>query len=148
MVTVAFPYDGGRFGGSNVSSLLLAQTLRARGYGVHIVTHGEGRTRDEAEAIDLPVHTLPPLSERPAYAQRERFRPSHLVWLPQCMRLLRRLGVDIVHTNDLAMLRLWAVPARASSAGLVAHWRSVYAKSWSVDLGLKLADAVVAVSRL
>src|SRR5262249_19241643 len=83
---IAFPYDGERFGGSNVSSLLLAQALRARGHAVHVITHGEGHTNLEASAMGLSVHVMPRLSATSAYARPDGFSLSSLYWLPCCMR--------------------------------------------------------------
>jgi glycosyltransferase involved in cell wall biosynthesis len=146
LATIAFPYDGKRFGGSNVSSLILASTLHEHGHTVHVLSHGDGRVRTEAEALGLTVHHLPPLSSVPSYSRPDRFRLSHMLPFRSRSRVLRELGVDILHTNDLAMLRAWALPARLSGASLLAHWRSAYSKSWSVDAALAVADAVVAVS--
>jgi glycosyltransferase involved in cell wall biosynthesis len=144
---IAFPYDASRFGGSNVSSLTLAKALRERGHAIHVLTHGDGRVSVEAEALGLMVHRLPPLSQTSSYARPDRFRLAHMFTFGACGQVLRRLGVDIVHTNDLAMLRAWALPARLAGAALVAHWRSAYSKSWSVDAALTQARAIVAVSR-
>jgi glycosyltransferase involved in cell wall biosynthesis len=60
---------------------------------------------------------------------------------------IRRLRLDIVHVNDLGMLRTWALPALLARRPLVAHWRTALPPSRSVGLALRSAAAVVAISQ-
>jgi len=146
-LTIGFPYVADRFGGSTASSLVLAQALQTAGHGIHILTHGEGgRVTDEASTLGLSVTRLPPLSGIPGYARPDRFRLEQLGAFTPGRRAIDQLGLDIVHTNDLTMLRAWAMPALAGRAALVAHWRSNFRESWSVKAALKAADRVIAVS--
>lgn len=146
-LTIGFPYVADRFGGSTASSLVLARALQAAGHKVHILTHGEGgRVTDEASTLGLSVTRLPPLSGIPGYARPDRFRLEQLGAFAAARRAIERLDLDIVHTNDLTMLRAWAMPALAGRAALVAHWRSNFRESWSVKAALKAADRVIAVS--
>ncbi|MGN6516243.1 MAG: glycosyltransferase family 4 protein [Rhizomicrobium sp.] len=147
-LTIGFPYAADRFGGSTVSSLVLAQALQAAGHRIHILVHGGGgRIADEAASFGLPVMHLPALTGAPGYARPDRFRIEQFRALPASRAAIGQLGLDIVHTNDIAMLRGWSVPVLASSAALVAHWRSNYRESWSVKAALRVARAVIAVSR-
>jgi glycosyltransferase involved in cell wall biosynthesis len=147
-LAIGFPYVADRFGGSNASSLVLARALQDAGHRVHIVTHGEGgRVAEEAASLALPVTRLPPLSGGPGYARPDRFRPAQLAAFRAACRAIGELSLDIVHVNDLTMLRCWAAPALAGRAALVAHWRSNFRESWSVKAGLRAAAKVIAVSR-
>jgi len=146
-MSIGFPYAADRFGGSTASSLVLARALRDAGHNVHILTHGEGgRVADEASALGLAVTRLPALSDIPGYARPDRFRLEQLTAFRAARRVIDSLPLDIVHTNDLTMLRCWAVPAFAGRAALVAHWRSNFRDSWSVKAALGAADRVIAVS--
>lgn len=146
--TIGFPYVADRFGGSTASSLVLAQALKEAGHRVHILTHGDGgRVTDEACTLGLSVTRLSPLSAVPGYARPDRFRLDQLRMFGQARAAIARLGLDIVHTNDLTMLRGWAAPSLASSAALVAHWRSNFRESWSVKAALRIASHVIAVSQ-
>jgi glycosyltransferase involved in cell wall biosynthesis len=148
LLTIGFPYSADRFGGSNASSLVLAQALREAGHRAHILTHGgNGRIVEEALALSLPVTRLPALSVVPGYARPERFRLGQVMAFRACRAAIRELSLDIVHTNDATMLRTWAVPSLASSVPLVAHWRSNFRESWSVTAAFRVAAAVIAVSR-
>jgi glycosyltransferase involved in cell wall biosynthesis len=60
--------------------------------------------------------------------------------------VIGKLKLDIVHTNDLTMLRSWAAPCVTARAALVAHWRSNFRPSLSVKTGLRIASRVIAVS--
>ncbi len=145
-LAIGFPYVADRFGGSTVSSMILARSLADNGHRVHILAHGQGRLVDEASAKGfdvVPLPTLPSLSET---SRADRFQSDNLLAFGACSRAIRRLSLDIVHVNDLAMLRTWALPARSSRTKLVAHWRSNYRNSWSVNACLRLAHVVVAVS--
>lgn len=147
-LTIGFPYVADRFGGSTASSLILAQALKEAGHRVHILTHGEGgRVTDEALTLGLAVTRLPPLSRVPGYARPDRFRLEQLLAFRAARRAISGLGLDIVHTNDLTMLRSWAMPALSARTALVAHWRSNFRESWSVKAALQAAARIVAVSR-
>lgn len=146
--TIGFPYVADRFGGSTASSLVLAQALREAGHRVHILTHGTGgRVTEEAATLGLPVTRLPPLSERPSYSRPDRFRMEQLLAFRYARGAIARLGLDIVHANDITTLRSWAMPSLAGQAALIAHWRSNYRDSWSVKMGLRIAARVIAISR-
>src|SRR5512146_360086 len=126
-LTIGFPYAADRFGGSTVSSLILAQALQAAGHNIHILVHGGGgRVAEEAAALGLAVKHLPALTGAPGYARPDRFRFEQFRALPASRAAIGELHLDIVHTNDIAMLRGWSVPVLATSAALVAHWRSNY----------------------
>jgi glycosyltransferase involved in cell wall biosynthesis len=146
-LAVGFPYVADRFGGSNASSLVLARALQDAGHRVHVLTHGgSGRVAEEAQALSLPATCLPALSDLPGYAQPDRFRVEQLLAFRAARRAIEELSLDIVHTNDLTMLRVWAAPALSRRVALVAHWRSNFRESWSVKAGLRAAARVIAVS--
>src|SRR3954469_3747404 len=108
---IGFPYAGDRFGGSNVSSLTLAVALQDRGHSPIVLTHGDGQAADEARRRGLAVELLPALSSRAGYSRSDRARLEQVGALRAAYAAIRRLGLDIVHVNDLGMLRTWALPA-------------------------------------
>lgn len=145
---IGFPYVADRFGGSTASSLVLARALQAAGHQIHVLTHGQGgRVCEEAASLGLPVTALPWLSGEPGYARPDRFRMRQLMAFRAARAAIAGLELDIVHTNDLTMLRAWAAPCLASRTALVAHWRSNFHESLSVKAALRVAARVIAVSR-
>ncbi len=78
--------------------------------------------------------------------RKDGFRLGNLTSGPACINAIRKHGVSLVHVNDKRMLRTWSLPSRLTGRPLLTHWRSVYAPSFSVDLGLRLASWVVCVS--
>ena len=145
-LTIGFPYCADRFGGSNASSLVLARALDDAGFRIRILAHGEGRALDEAAKLGLETVRLPALSRVPGYARPDRFRLAQMFAFHNCRAAIGELRLDVIHTNDLGMLRTWAAPALSAGATLIAHWRSNFQKSWSVEAGLRVARAVIAVS--
>ncbi|HUO88495.1 MAG TPA: glycosyltransferase family 4 protein [Rhizomicrobium sp.] len=145
-LAIGFPFTADRFGGSNVSSFVLARALAAAGHRIRVIAHGEGRVLDEAKNVGFEVERLPALSAVPGYERPDRFRIEQMLAFSACRDAIRRLRLDIVHTNDLGMLRTWAFPALSLGTALVAHWRSNYQQSWSVDAGLGIARAIIAIS--
>ena len=143
---IGFPYAGDRFGGSNVSSLALANGLQDRGHSILVLTHGDGRAADGAYARRLTVDVLPPLSSKAGYSRSDRARLDQIGAFRESFRALRRHRLDILHVNDLGMLRTWALPALFARCTLVAHWRNALAPSRSVGLALRSAAAIVAIS--
>lgn len=147
LLTIGFPYAADRFGGSTASSLVLARALQEDGHRIHILVHGsEGAVTKEAAGLGLAVTHLPALAGTPGYARPDRFRIEQVFAFPASCSAIRDLGLDIVHTNDIAMLRSWSMPCFATSTALVAHWRSNFRDSWSVKTSLHVARAVIAVS--
>lgn len=146
--TIGFPYVADRFGGSTASSLVLARALQEAGHRVCILTHGTGgRVTEEADCLGLPVTRLPPLSDTPSYVRPDRFRLEQILAFRAACGAIAQLGLDIVHVNDITTLRSWAAPSLAGRAALVAHWRSNYCDSWSVNAALRIADRVIAISQ-
>jgi len=121
--------------------------LSDAGHDVHVLAHGTGRVTAEAEKLGLRVHLLPPLSDIPGYARPDRFRMEQVMAFRPCRKAIHALDLDIIHTNDLGMLRTWAAPAALSATTLIAHWRTNFRPSWSVETGLRLSRAVISVSR-
>jgi glycosyltransferase involved in cell wall biosynthesis len=146
--TIGFPYVADRFGGSTASSLVLAQALQDAGHRVHILTHGTGgRVTEEAAGLGLPVTRLPALSDTPSYERPDRFRLEQLLAFSVARGAIADLKLDIVHVNDITLLRSWAAPSMAGRAALIAHWRSNYRDSWSVKTALRVAARVIAISQ-
>lgn len=145
-IKVLFPYTGDRFGGSNMSSLVMACGLQDRGHEMVIATHGPGRAFDEAAQRGLTTVELRALSQHPGYSRPDRFRLDHLRALPGCVSFLRREKFDLVHTNDLSMLRTWALPALLTGTPLIAHWRAALPTGKSVQAAMLPARRVISVS--
>jgi glycosyltransferase involved in cell wall biosynthesis len=65
---------------------------------------------------------------------------------PSLARYIRRLGIDIVHTNDLRMHRTWGMAAKLAGARFVWYQRSAD-NSRRLALYSSLADRILTVSR-
>lgn len=144
---IGFPYAGDQYGGSSVSSLLLAGALRERGHDVRIIVHGEGRMTEAAETAGFKPHRLPSLSRVATDARAHRFQLDQTRAFSLARRTIGELDLQFVHVNDLAMLRTWAAPTRLSAAHMVKHWRSNYSRSLSVNAALLLADKLIVISK-
>jgi glycosyltransferase involved in cell wall biosynthesis len=143
---ILFPYAVDTRGGSVYSSFLLVEELTRRGRAAMPAFHGNGFARDLARQRGLQFIDLPALGSRAESSRKDGFRMGNLTSAPVCMDAIRKQEVQLVHVNDKRMLRTWSLPAKLTGMPLLAHWRSVYAPSWSVDLGLRLASRVVCVS--
>ncbi len=143
---ILFPYSGDTRGGSVHSSFLLIETLLGRSRPLKLAFHGDGFTRDLAKRKGFPFIDLPSLGSKPEIERKDGFRAGNLGALAACRRTVAETGASFVHVNDKRMLRTWCLPARVGRAALIAHWRSIYSPSWSVDLGLRLASRIVCVS--
>ena len=143
---ILFPYAVDTRGGSVYSSFLLIEELTRRGCPAIPAFHGDGFARDLARQRGLRFVDLPALGIKAEASRKDGFRLGNLTAAPACIKAIREHAVKLVHVNDKRMLRTWALPARLTGRPLLAHWRSVYAPSWSVDLGLRFASRVVCVS--
>jgi glycosyltransferase involved in cell wall biosynthesis len=146
-MSIGFPFVASRFGGSTVSALLLAEGLKELGHSVFILAHGTGPLIQAAEDARLSVVRLPLHSHETGELKPDRFRVGNLLGFRDCSGTIKRCMLDVVHVNDLAMLRTWILPTAASKARAVMHWRSNYRKSWSVDIGLRLCDLIISIAQ-
>jgi glycosyltransferase involved in cell wall biosynthesis len=143
---ILFPYAVDTRGGSVYSSFLLIEELRRRDRDVLLAFHGAGYARDLARRRGFTFVDLPPLGAIEEGKRKDGFRLGNITAAPVCLHAIRQHGISLVHVNDKRMLRTWALPTRAAGRPLLTHWRSVYAPSWSVDFGLRLASQIVSVS--
>ncbi|WP_443970805.1 glycosyltransferase family 4 protein [Sphingobium sp. CR28] len=145
-IKALFPFVGDQYGGSSISSLHLASALQKRGHEPVMVLHGEGRMADAVKAAGFVPILLRPLSRHATEAKADRLGINRFLPFLVCAKLIHSEKAHIVHVNDLNTLRIWPGPTRLSSAKFVAHWRSNYKKSVSVDLSLAMASHVIAIS--
>ncbi|MEO1678871.1 MAG: glycosyltransferase family 4 protein [Pseudomonadota bacterium] len=122
---VLFPYTGDSVGGSHVSSLLLAQGLRARGHDVTLGLHQAGGPLSDylLQAGETWI-SLPEISKPP------RMRAPWKQWLRRrraCARLdpfLRTAGFGIVHTHDMRNHQIWNAAVMRGAAKHIWHQRT------------------------
>jgi glycosyltransferase involved in cell wall biosynthesis len=145
--SICFPFDGAAFGGAVVSGMILAEELLKRGWKVAFAVHGSGRTLHKASESSVPVHRLPALGQKSEWERQDAFRLGNLALIPSCIRYLLARQPTLVHINDARMLRTWAIPAVLVRRPVVVHWRSIYHNSVSVNVGLRAASRIIAISR-
>ena len=145
LTKVCFPYAASAIGGSYLSSLLLIQNLRSRGYEPVIVLHEMGPFTDLLDESGVGYKHLP---IRPGYVPR-RFTGG----LNDMYRAFRPVSdyiagnrIALVHTQDVLSLYLWSVPSWHQGVPLLAHWRSNYHHRPPLWLSLALAKKLVCVS--
>jgi glycosyltransferase involved in cell wall biosynthesis len=143
-VSICFPFRGTVVGGSHLSSLLLVQELRARGADPLVTLHAEGALSRLLDQRSIPWE----LVELPAGA----WDPSRLVQaraLPATLASLRayltKRDVDVIHTNDGRMHRLWGTASRLSNVRWVLHHRTRALTSMMAVLA-RTSDALLTIS--
>jgi glycosyltransferase involved in cell wall biosynthesis len=141
---VCFPFIGHVVGGSHLSSLLLIEGLRASGSEVVVAVHREGPltrllTDRKIPWLHVPVADGAWSTDIRVHAKGVRGS------LPDARSLLRQHGVDLVHTNDGRIHRLWGLAAKASRLRWVWHHRTPF-MSRPMSFLAQRADAVLTVS--
>lgn len=125
-ITVCFPFAGDSLGGSHISTLGLLRKLDPTQFRIIIITEildGKiARFFDEFERIQDPA---PP---KQSFAPGKPFGPLKFARtftgvLPR-RSLLRKLGADIVHTNDGRTHAAWGLATRLAGIHLVWHHRA------------------------
>ncbi|MEP7350085.1 MAG: glycosyltransferase family 4 protein [Sphingorhabdus sp.] len=140
-LTICFPLAGDSVGGSHVSLLgLLGQLDPSKFQIIIILEVPDGRI---AKMFEDYTRMADPVAARQLFAPGERFGLAKFARtfagiLPRA-RFLRKLGADIVHTNDGRTHASWAIPARLGGAKLVWHHRGDPGA-----LGLRLAAPLLA----
>ena len=141
---VCFPFRGGTVAGSHLSTLLLAEGLENCGVHVLLTVHTEGLLTDELARRGLRWEVVPAAgsswSNGPVAQSLTIARDS-----PRLARFLRQRRVDVVHTNDSRMHRLWGVAAHLARCRHVWHQRSL-GLSRSMTMLARRADEVIVIS--
>jgi glycosyltransferase involved in cell wall biosynthesis len=114
---------------------------------VRVAFHGDGYARRLGESRGFPLVDLPPIGTRPEQQRKDGFRLGNGTSFALCRRVIRQHAASFVHVNDKRMIRTWGLPAGLTRTTLIAHWRSIYSPSWSVDIGLRAASRIVCVSQ-
>jgi glycosyltransferase involved in cell wall biosynthesis len=100
-------------GGSDTGLLRLVRSLPPDEFDCHLVLPGPSPLADEFAAAGATLHTIPMRRISTSYGVPEwaAYVGGWPVATGRLVRLIRRLGVDIVHTNSLHSLYGWAAAA-------------------------------------
>ena len=147
-ITIGVPFAGDRLGGSHISLRGLLDALPETLYRVIVIPEvADGRIAEffsEYEQIEDPCAL-----EKPFKVGRSFGIGSALRTLPRAFgraRLLRELGVDIVHTNDGRSHASWALAAKLAGSRIVWHHRGDPDARGTSLVAPVLADQIVSVS--
>lgn len=122
---IAFVYKGDRLGGSHISSVLVAETLKRLGADVQFAVHEAGGGVDQylaSRGHEFAVLNLPHCVPKETNSLR-KFAGEISRATPSIVRYLRNAGIDIVHTNCRDMHRTWTLPTRLAGRKHVWHAR-------------------------
>lgn len=144
MKRVLFPFVGDTVGGSHISTLELALGLDGGRFEAVVAVHKEGPLRTYLKdrnvvAEDAPDWWFAPFSENPL-----RDPIVTLFLIPRLAWFLKRLRIDIVHTNDARMHYLWGIAARLSGVKFVLHLRAL--KQSRIGISSRFADSIIAIT--
>jgi glycosyltransferase involved in cell wall biosynthesis len=142
--TVCFPFIGHVVGGSHLSSLLLIEGLRDRGFGVVTAVHRSGALTDllSQRGIEWVPVEVPEAVWRSSTTTHVR---GLLSAQGPLRSFLRDHAVDLVHTNDGRMHRLWGLATKPSRRPWVLHHRTP-GLSRGLALAARGANAILTVS--
>lgn len=145
---IVFPFAGETKGGSLQSTLLLISKLRELGFDARAICHGSGYAYDEAIRQGVPVAQISGFGGKRENEDRaDGLRPANFLSMVHVRRAIRDMHPALVHLNEKRMVRTWALPARFCGVPTLIHWRTNYRKSFSIDLGLRLAQRIVCISQ-
>jgi glycosyltransferase involved in cell wall biosynthesis len=145
---IIFPFVGETKGGSLHSTLLLMQELAGRDIDAQAICHGNGYALEEAHRCGVSVTLIPGFGG--AKENRDRsdgLRVANILSMRRAAEVLRQERPALIHINEKRMIRTWALPARMAKTPVLVHWRSNYTPSFSVDLGLRMAQRIVSISQ-
>jgi glycosyltransferase involved in cell wall biosynthesis len=140
-------------GGSDQLLVRLVRSLPSDEFDCHVVLPAPSPLADAFSAAGATLHTIPMLRISTSYGGGEwaAYVAEWPVAVGRLARLVRRLGVDVVHTNSLHSLYGWAAAAITRKPH-VWHAREIVVQS---DAALKLerflahhfADKVICMSQ-
>ncbi|MEZ5680511.1 MAG: glycosyltransferase family 4 protein [Erythrobacter sp.] len=147
-ITICVPFAGDRIGGSHISLKGLLDALPESLYRIIVVPEvAEGKIA--AFFGDYEQVADPGALEKPFKVGRSFGIGSALRTLPRAFgraRLLKELGVDIVHTNDGRSHASWALAAKLAGSRMVWHHRGDPDARGTSFVAPIMADQIVSVS--
>tara|TARA_B110000046_G_C12973659_1_gene390122 strand:- start:4 stop:1098 length:1095 start_codon:yes stop_codon:yes gene_type:complete len=116
-INILFPYMGNSIGGSHISSLILVKNL-PQPYNPIVLLHKRGQLANYLEENKIPYF----IDEKLISLSNGRWQ--YVYGFSQFTRLLKRLKIDIVHTNEINMHTTWLFPTFFSSVKHLWHQRT------------------------
>lgn len=149
---ILFPFEGDTvIGGSHVSAMKLAAALDRTKYDPHILVHYQaGPAADYARSLGLDVEVLedPSLMSPGGLSYPRDVGPggylTSSVW--RLAGVLKRIGADIVHTNEGRMHANWVLPARLAGRKHIWHHRQDPTAFGINKLAPLFSDHIISVS--
>jgi glycosyltransferase involved in cell wall biosynthesis len=136
---VLFPFIGQDIGGSHVSAFTLAQSLvQDFGHRCTVIARAGSRIATEAAAMGLGVIGTGEKTagrHNPVYDAARVFARTALLRPPA-----------IVHTNDIAALQSWLVPAWLAGIPTIYHHRALNRRVLPNTMLIRAASHVIAIS--
>lgn len=142
---VLFPFSASTFGGSHASALLLMRELPRLGFEPVAVVLDKGPMQDRLAQAGIEHHWL----DMPSYQSGQSlltYLPVLMRIAPKLARIIRRLNVQVVHTNDSRMANTWVPAARLAGCKVVLHQRTRFAPSRLLEWNARRADAMITIS--
>ena len=128
-IRILYPFAGDTgLGGSHVSAQGLIAGLDRDRFEPHILIHRQaGAVGEYLRDMGLSVEVVAdlPLMRTPNYPREGDIRPvSYFLRLvPRLMKEIRRIGPDIVHTNEGRLHTNWSIPTRLAGRKHLWHHR-------------------------
>jgi len=123
VIKILYPFVGDTVGGSHISALALIRALDRERFEPVIMLHVDGRLGSVLREQNIPYTVCDDVSIICRGTIKKELSNMVCLSLPVC-RLLHRLDVDVVHTNDQRMHLTWALGARMAGCGFVWHQRT------------------------
>ena len=123
VIKVLYPFVGDTVGGSHISTLALIRGLDRERFEPVILLHVDGPLGAVMREQNVPYTVCGDVSVICRDSIGKELSNMVRVAVPVC-RLLRRLDVDVVHTNDQRMHLTWGLGARLAGCGFVWHQRT------------------------
>lgn len=151
-IRILFPFAGDTgIGGSHVSALDLVSALDRDRYEPHILLHRQaGKVGDYARSLGLDFEVIEDLDllRSPGNPRAGDIGPLRYATrtLPRMLSLLRRIGPDIVHSNEGRIHASWVFPTRLAGRKHIWHHRQEPRAFGVNKLAPLLSHQIVSVS--
>lgn len=142
---ILFPFVGDNYGGSHASTLSLIEKLREN-HSVDIIIglHEPGYFSSILDQRGFDWCSLPKIHYVEGCNIIKQLIQMFLC-IKQLSEYIKKLNIDIVHTNDRRMHLSWLLAAKVSKASHIWHQRSAIS-SGRMSIYMLIPDAVVTIS--
>ncbi len=142
---IIFPFSGTRFGGSNISSMILINNLINKNFTPEIIIHQKGQF---SKYLDDNFIKYKLINKENYNSDYNKFKNITIIlkFLLFGIKYLFENKKIIIHLNEYRIAYTWIIPLLFFKTPVIIHGRNLYYKSFFLNLICKRSNKIITIS--